>query len=626
MQKPANAVDPRVYRLLVDQTRDYALFVLDPGGRIQTWNLGAQRLKGYAPDEIIGQHFSVFYTPDAVARGWPAYELKVATSEGRFEDEGWRVRKDGSRFWANVVITALRDGDGKLIGFSKITRDLTQRRQQEEALRQSEERLRLMIESVQDYAIYMLDPEGLISSWNTGAERIKGYTREEVLGRHFSLFYEAADIAAGKPREELAQARREGHAEGEGWRIRQDGSRFWARFVVSPVYDDEGRLRGFAKVTQDLTKHRHMQDLEKAANNVSEFLGMLAHELRNPLAPIRLATEVMARHPPGEAVHETMRKTIERQTTQLVRLVDDLLDITRVTRGELALKREPVDLHEVVRLAVETATPLIEQSRHRLHVDVSPGLGVIGDAQRLTQALANLLNNAARYTPAGGTLSVESRVEGRCAVIRVRDTGRGIEPEMLERIFGMFVQGLDPVERVGSGLGIGLALARRIAELHGGRLIAASEGEGRGSVFTLELPLASVGTTHPENDEETAVAAQSPKRILIVDDNVDAAVTLGHLLRSLGHETEMVHDGASALRAAEEFRPEIVLLDIGLPDGMDGYEVARRLREIRREDSFRIIAITGWGQEADRQRAREAGFDLHLVKPVDPKELAATLH
>ncbi|HWI35265.1 MAG TPA: PAS domain S-box protein [Burkholderiales bacterium] len=626
MEKANKAVDPRVYRLLIEQARDYALFVLDPAGRIQTWNLGAQRLKGYAPDEIIGRHFSVFYTSGAVQRGWPAYELKVATSEGRFEDEGWRVRKDGSRFWANVVITALRDDNGKLIGFSKITRDLTQRREQEEALRQSEERLRLMIESVQDYAIYMLDPEGLISSWNTGAERIKGYSREHVLGRHFSLFYEAADVEAGKPWEELAQARREGHAEGEGWRIRKDGSRFWARFVVSPVHDDEGRLRGFAKVTQDLTKQRHMQDLEKAAANVSEFLGILAHELRNPLAPIRLATEVMARHPAGEAVHETMRKTIERQTTQLVRLVDDLLDTTRVTRGQLALKREPVDLDEVVRLAVETATPFIEQSHHRLEVNVPRGLGVMGDAQRLTQALANLLNNAARYTPAGGAISVEGGIEGRCALIRVRDTGRGIEPEMLERIFGMFVQGLDPVERVGSGLGIGLALARRIIELHGGRLIAASEGKGRGSVFTLELPLAAVEMTQSEGRGATPVAAQSPKRILIVDDNVDSAVTLGHLLRSLGHETEIVHDGASALRAAEAFRPQIVLLDIGLPDGMDGYEVARRLRHIRREEGFRIVAITGWGQEADRQRAREAGFDLHLVKPVDPTELAATLH
>jgi PAS domain S-box-containing protein len=634
LEKGQNAVDTRVYRLLVEQARDYALFVLDPTGHIRTWNLGAQRLKGYAAGEIIGRHFSIFYTADSIERGWPTHELKVATSEGRFEDEGWRVRKDGSRFWANVVITALRDENGKLIGFSKITRDLSERRRQEDALRQSEERLRLMIESVQDYAIYMLDPEGMITSWNTGAERIKGYAREDVLGHHFSRFYEQIDIDSGKPWEELARARREGHAEGEGWRIRKDGSRFWARFVVSPVYDDEGRLHGFAKVTQDLTQRRHTQDLEKAANNVNEFLGMLAHELRNPLAPIRLATEVMAKHPPGDPVHEAMRQTIERQTTQLMRLVDDLLDITRVTRGQLALKSEPVDVAEVVRMAIETAAPLIEISRHHLQVDVAGELRVIGDAQRLTQALSNLLNNAARYTPAGGTILVEARAEAGCAVVRVRDSGRGIEADMLERIFGMFVQGRDPVDRVGSGLGIGLALARRIAELHGGRLSAASEGRGRGSVFTLELPLTVSTARSPVPAEEAAPSASTLKRILIVDDNVDSAITLGHLLRSLGHVTEMVHDGVSALRAAADFRPDIVLLDIGLPGGMDGFEVARRLRAGPRGSSFRIVAITGWGQEADRQRAKEAGFDVHLVKPVDPSTLervieernGATLH
>src|SRR3954463_286348 len=224
-------VDPSIYQFVVEQTRDYALFVLSPDGRILTWGNGARRMKGYEADEIIGRHFSVFYTRDAIDRAWPDYELKVAIEEGHFEDEGWRVRKDGSRFWANVVITALRDQNGKLVGFSKITRDLSERRRQEDALRQSEERLRLMIESVQDYAIYMLDPEGMITSWNTGAERIKGYAREDVLGHHFSRFYEQIDIDSGKPWEELARARREGHAEGEGWRIRKDGSRFWARFV-----------------------------------------------------------------------------------------------------------------------------------------------------------------------------------------------------------------------------------------------------------------------------------------------------------------------------------------------------------------------------------------------------------
>ena len=293
-------VDPRLYKLLVEQAKDYALFLLDRDGRIMSWNAGAQRLKGYCAEEIVGRHFSTFYTREAVDSGWPQHELKVATAEGRFEDEGWRVRKDGSRFWANVVITALRDEEGRLLGFSKITRDLTDRKLHEEALRQSEERFRLLIEGVVDYAIFMLDTDGVVTSWNAGAERIKGYKRDEIIGKHLSRFFLPEDIEAGKPWEELAAARRDGRAESEGWRVRKNGERFWARAVLSALYDGSGRLRGFAKVTQDLTDRRHLQDLEKATKNVNEFIATLAHELRNPLAPIRTAVQVMAKAPAND--------------------------------------------------------------------------------------------------------------------------------------------------------------------------------------------------------------------------------------------------------------------------------------------------------------------------------------
>src|SRR3954462_6720693 len=232
-------VDSMLFQLIVQQVKDYALFALDPAGRIMTWNLGAQRIKGYAPEEIIGLHCSVFYTLEAVDRGWPAEELRLATREGRFEDEGWRVRKDGSRFWANVVITALRDDDGQLLGFSKITRDLTERRLHEDALRQSEQRFRLLIDAVQDYAIFMLDPEGIVMSWNSGAERMKGYRRDEILGKHFSHFFTQEDLAAGKPWEELATAGRTGRAEMEAWRVKKNGDRFWARVVLTAVHDDD---------------------------------------------------------------------------------------------------------------------------------------------------------------------------------------------------------------------------------------------------------------------------------------------------------------------------------------------------------------------------------------------------
>ena len=617
-------VDPLLYQFLVEQAKDYALFVLDKDGRIMTWNLGAQRIKGYAPEEIIGRHFSAFYTREALDSGWPQHELKLASSEGRFEDEGWRVRKDGSRFWANVVITALRDENGALVGYSKMTRDLTERRLHEEALRQSEERFRVLVEGVVDYAIIMLDPEGMVSSWNAGAERIKGYGRDEIVGKHFSRFYPAADVEAGKPWEELAIARREGRAESEGWRVKKSGERFWARAVVTALYDENRHLRGFAKVTQDLTERRHLRDLEQATQNVNEFIATLAHELRNPLAPIRAAVQVMARAPAGDPLHQGMRRTIDRQSAQLARIVDDMVDISRITRGALSVERSPVEMAEAVRQAVETAAPLIEAAKHKLELDLPPqGIIIDGDLGRLTQLLTNLLSNAARYTPAGGRITVTARVEGGKALVRVRDNGRGIEREMLGRIFDMFVQGR-ALLRVEGGLGVGLALARRIAELHGGSLEAHSEGQGKGSEFTLRLPLASRQTVSAAEHVPVAqpVVAQ---RVLVVDDNADAAATLELLLKSLGHETRVAYDGFEALRVAPRFRPDIVLLDIGMP-GLDGYEVARRLRSLKRERPFRIVAVTGWGQDADRQKSREAGFDVHLVKPVEPKDLARALH
>jgi PAS domain S-box-containing protein len=617
-------MDESLYRLIVDQTKDYAVFALDPAGHILSWNLGAQRIKGYAPEEIIGRHFSVFYTRESVERRWPEHELSVAAEEGRFEEEGWRVRKDGARFWASVTITALRDPRGRLLGFSKITRDLSERKQNEEALRHSEERFRLLVEGVVDYAIYMLDPDGVISSWNAGAQRIKGYAREEVLGRHVSHFYTDEDKRAGRPWAELAVARREGRAEDEGWRVRKDGERFWARVVVTALYDPEGRLRGFAKVTQDLTQRRHIQDLEKAARNVNEFIAMLAHELRNPLAPIRTAVQVMAQLPPGDPGHDAMRRTIERQGDQLARIVDDLLDITRVTRGAFTLERAPLEIAEAVRRAAETALPEIEARRHRLELDVPEGLRVEGDLHRLTQLLANLLNNAARYTPEGGRIFVSARAEDASIVVRVRDTGRGIAPSLIGRVFDMFVQGRPPLERVGGGLGVGLALARRIAELHHGTLDAQSAGEGLGAELTLRLPALQDAGVATEAPRAAAHPPLAPRRVLVVDDNEDAAASLALLLQSLGHETAVAKDGAEALRLAQEFRPDIVLLDIGMP-GMDGYEVARRLRDLRGGRPVRVVAITGWGQEADRERSRQAGFDLHLVKPLDPQDLAQAL-
>jgi len=625
---------PELYKLMADRVIDYAIFLLDLEGKVCSWNAGAEAIKQYSAREIMGRHFSVFYTPADIARDWPNQELKRAMMEGRFEDEGWRVKKDGSRFWANVVITALRDDRGVLQAYSKITRDLTQRKKYEETLRQSEERFRLLVEGVQDYAIYMLDSLGTVTSWNAGARRIKGYDAAEVIGKHFSRFYTPDDVEAGKPWTELAIAREQGRAEDEGWRVRKDGSKFWARVVVTPVLDSEGTLCGFAKVTQDLTLRRHSEALELTAANINDFIAVLAHELRNPLAPIRSAVQLQRISDPADPGYDKMREIIERQSGQLSRIVDDLLDISRITRGTLSIDKHPRDLGSIVNRGVETARPNIEAGKHTLQVTlpVVP-VRVNCDELRLTQALTNILNNAARYTDPGGRITVtvstaesEGTPLGR---ISVRDTGKGIDPTLLHSIFGMFVQGKDPLQRPAAGLGVGLALTRSLVELHHGTVEAISEGVGKGSEFIISLPLLSPELITDSSAKKCPVrlsalaeVERSPakRRILIVDDNVDAAVALASLLKKYGHDVLEVHDGTEAIKAFEGFRPEIVLLDIGMP-GMNGLEVARRLRQRNRSPRVLIIAITGWGKTEDEAVSREAGFDLHLVKPVEEAEL-----
>ncbi len=310
--------------------------------------------------------------------------------------------RDGSRFWANVIITAIRNAQGQLLGFSKITRNLSERREHEEALRQSEERFRLLVDGVTEYAIMMLDEGGFLESWNAGAERIKGYKSQEILGRHVSHFYPAEAILASEPWKHLEQARQEGRVASEGWRVRKDGTLFWANSVITALRDREGQLYGFAKVTQDLTERRHAEALADTAQRMHEFVAMLAHELRNPLAPIRNAVALMGRKGLSDPALESMRKTIERQSMQLTRLLDELLDVNRIARDNFAVVHEPVELLEVIARAIETTRPLIDKRGHTLEVSMpEEPLPVTGDLTRLTQALVNLLNNAAKYTPDG---------------------------------------------------------------------------------------------------------------------------------------------------------------------------------------------------------------------------------
>jgi PAS domain S-box-containing protein len=607
----------------VEDITDYGIFLLDPQGVVKTWNRGAERLKGYKAGEIIGRHFSTFYPQSAIESRWPDHELETATRTGRFEDEGWRVRKDGTQFWANIVLTAIRDDSGALKGFTKITRDLTERRQNEERLRQSEERFRLLLEGIEDYAIFMLDPEGRVTSWNTGAQRITGYRADEIIGRSFEIFYPAEDAAAGRPAAELRQAVLNRRAEDHGWRVRKDGTRYWSEVVVTSLHDDQGVLRGFAKVTRDLSEKKRMEVIEEQGRNLSEFMAMLAHELRNPLAPIRNALGIMAMSKETPPQIAWSRDVIERQTNHLVRLVDDLLDVSRITRGKLRLQGAPMDLVVAVHRAIESSRPLIDARRHGLELKL-PGepLMVNGDMTRITQVLINILNNAAKYTPEGGRIRLEAGAQGADAVVRIRDNGAGIAPQMLESVFDLFAQGERTIDRSEGGLGIGLTLARRIVALHGGTIVAKSEGAGKGAEFIVRFPrlnLELTGVVAPATGYQLPAGAQK-RTILVVDDNPDSATSMAMLLRMVGHDVEIAANGATALERIATRAPDILLLDIGLPD-MSGYDVAKHLRSRPEGQGLKIFAMTGYGQEEDRKRSLASGFDGHLVKPVMPADL-----
>ncbi len=601
---------------------DYGIFVLDPEGHIESWNTGAQRMKGYTREEILGQHFSIFYPPEAVATGWPQEELRRAAALGRFEDEGWRVRKDGTRFWANVVITALREADGTLAGFAKITRDLSERRQHEEELRQSEMRQRLLVDSVRDYAIFMLDAQGFVRTWNKGAQTIKGYTADEIVGHHFSEFYTPEDLQAGKPEIELAVAREQGRVEDEGWRVRKDGSLFWANVVVTALRDASGELVGFAKITRDMSERKRLEELESSSQRMNEFLAMLAHELRNPLAPIRNAVTIMQLETLNSPVLRNCRDVIDRQLTQVTRLVDDLLDVGRLSTGKIKLRRELVRLSEVVSRSVETVRPMIEARHHSLQIEQpSQAVWVQGDSVRLSQVVQNLLVNAAKYTPQNGRITLKVDEASGFANISVIDNGRGIEPEQLERIFELFMQA-ETSGNTESGLGIGLTLARTLVEMHGGSLSAYSAGLGQGSRFSVRLPAAVPKQVEATQEAEATAAGL---RVLVVDDNRDSADSATDILRLLGNQVESAYDGVAAIELARKFRPAVILLDLAMP-GMDGFETRRQLRAQPGLEDVYMIAMTGFGNEDDKRRTRAAGFDAHLTKPVELDALIAILN
>ena len=491
-----------LFRLLVQSVRDYAIFALDPTGHILSWNEGAQRIKGYAPQEIIGRHFSTFYPPEDIAAGKPPWELRVAIREGVFEEEGWRVRKNGTLFWANVVITALFDEHGTHVGFAKVTRDLTERRAADLALRESEQRFRLLVQNVKDYGIFMLDPTGIIVSWNEGAERIKGYTADEIIGRHFSTFYPPEEVAAGKPAWELEVAMRDGVFEEEGWRVRKDGTLFWANVVITALIDD-GEHIGFAKVTRDLTERRAAQmkavedarriaEVEVANRAKSEFLAAMSHELRTPLNAIGGYAELMQLGVSGPITTQQADYLARIRTSQqhLLGIITDLLNYSRIEAGQITYDIADVSLHAVV----DTVLPLLEPQALSRGLSLEHGPcteDVVGKADRTKaeQIALNLLSNAVKFTPSGGKVTVSCSIDGGTARIVVADTGPGIPEDKQDAIFEPFVQLGRNLTSPHEGTGLGLAISRDLARAMGGD-VSVESVVGEGSAFTLSLPRA----------------------------------------------------------------------------------------------------------------------------------------
>lgn len=607
------------FRRLVESVEDYAIFMLTPDGIVATWNIGAQRLKGYTADEIIGQHFSTFYPAEALAAGWPDTELQKAADLGRFEDEGWRIAKGGRRFWANVIITALRGSKGELLGFSKITRDLTERREQEERLRRSEENLRFLIEGVKDHAMFMLDPNGIVLAWNAGAQRVHGYSSEEILGQDVATLYTEEDVVAGKPRIELAIARKQGFSEDIGWRLRGNGIRFWADVSLTALIDADGALRGFAQITRDLTERRRVQELETEGKRINEFIAMLAHELRNPLAPIGNAVGILEKLSTTPEL-QWPTQLIGRQVVHLSRLVDDLLDVSRITSGKIRLRREKTELGATLASAVESVRPTVVRFGHAFEVTLPPQpMHVMGDPTRLMQVIVNLVTNAAKYTPTGGKVQVLLERRGATAYLHVIDNGIGMSKQLIDSAFDLFTQGERGLDRSEGGLGIGLTLVKAIVQMHGGEVTAISAGLGQGTEMTVSLPLSAEASLAPDAKANPSTQPTG-RRLLVVDDNVDAATSLAMLLRMSGHSVSLAHDGNTALRLAQTDPPDTVLLDLGLP-GITGFDVARRMRGMPALAHTRLIAMTGYGRDDDKRATTEAGFHLHLVKPVSLEDV-----
>jgi len=602
------------------ESSDDAIISKSLGGIIQSWNVAAERMFGYTAEQAIGRHISLIIPPERIAEEDRIIsELKAGHRIEHFETE--RLRADGRPIVVSLTISPIKDAAGVVVGASKIARDVTDAKRAEE----EREKFVRLVENSSDF-IGMCDLEGIPFFINRAGLALVGLDDLDAARRAPVASFFFPEDQHAMIHEFFPSVLKTGHGEVEvRFRHFKTGEPRGMAYKVLTLPDANGRPIGFATVSQDVTERKRLADdlrrlaadLSEADRRKNEFLAMLAHELRNPLAPISNTVRALRL---GRVDQETARaasEMLQRQVGQMARLVDDLLDMSRISRGKIELRKDRIELASVVEQALEAVRPQFRALDHELTVTLPPQpVYLNADRARLTQVVANLLNNAAKFTDRGGHVWLTVDQDGDAVVIRIRDTGIGIDAEHLPRLFEMFTQVDTSLERSRDGLGIGLTLVKTLVELHGGTVDARSEGPGRGSEFTVRLPV-FVGAA--EANTVQAVSEPPPvarRRVLIVDDSEDGAESMAMILDFAGHETFKAHDGVSALEAAERLRPDVVLLDIGLPR-MNGYEVCRHLREQSWGRELTIVALTGWGQEEDRDRSREVGFDAHMVKPVD---------
>ena len=611
------------YRLLVEAVTDYAIYMLDPEGRVTSWNPGAQRFKGYTHDEIIGRHFSQFYGEEDRKAGLPARALEISAREGKFENEGWRIRKDGSRFWAHVVIDPIRSPDGRLVGFAKITRDLTERKAAQDRLRQKEEQFRLLVQSVTDYALYMLDPEGYVSSWNQGAERIKQYRAEEIIGQHFSKFYTEGDRLKGEPQNALATARREGRFEKEGWRVRKDGTQFWANIIIDPIRDETGAIIGFAKITRDITERREIQKALEHAREalahsqkmdaIGQLTGGIAHDFNNLLMVILGSLELAGKRLPDDARVATLISNATQAAQRGAALTQRMLAFAR--RQDLDLK--PIDIPALVRgmtdLLQSSLGPSVQIETHfPLKLDL-----VHADANQLEMALLNLAVNARDAMPDGGSIVIAAREEtvkprsrsklkaGRYVRLSVKDTGEGMDKTTLRRAMEPFFT----TKGVGRGTGLGLSMVHGMTEQSGGRFFLKSQ-KGEGTTAEIWLPAAKA--TQPAQGGrfiKDGATGTRPLVVLAVDDDGLVLMNTAVMLQDMGHTVFEATSGDQALEILRrEPSVDLVITDHAMPR-MTGAQLAAAIKAERPD--LPVILATGYAE-------LPPGVDANLPKLGKP--------